>query len=230
MIYRFCSVRWAKSGSADKLWIGRRSMRANCPREFRCPRIHFERKRFWIDPDRPAVASDPQPHSAPLAAITHARASREETTARALLDGAAAEKLDRWFFKRRWIRTRNSTADKLERARWLVFLDANGLGKQITAQLRGAGHDVVEVTPGRKYKRNGRLEYTIRCGVRQDYDALIGDQDEPGNAPLRVIHLWSMRGLSSRPSLDEKLDLIFYSLVFLRRRLANWTSPALTLP
>jgi acyl transferase domain-containing protein/thioesterase domain-containing protein/acyl carrier protein len=214
-------------GTLGQLWIGGQTVdwsalhAGQVPSRIGLPTYPFERKRFWIDPDKPTAAHHPEPLSAPLAPSAHAKATDEEIAARTSHEIAVPDRLYRWFFKRRWVRTKHRTAGKLEHARWLVFLDPNGLGKQVSTQLRDAGHQVVEVNPGRKYKRNGNLEYTIRCGVRQDYDALLGDLHERGISPQRLVHLWSMRALGTRPSLDEKLDLSFFSLVLLAQAIGD---------
>ena len=116
---------------------------------------------------------------------------------------------------------RNRLLPRWHLACWVVFLDPNGLGQQITVQLRGAAHEVVEVTPGSDYKRTGRTEYTIRPGVREDYDALLADLIKRKITPQRIVHLWSVRTESSQLSLDDKLDLSFYSLLFLAQALGD---------
>jgi len=182
------------------------------------PTYPFEQQRFWIDPDAatstrnaellpPSLASDSRPESG-----SATRIDREST---------GLESIDQWFYQRNWSRTTQPTAAALAPGCWVVFLDPNGLGRQITVQLRGAAQEVVEVTPGSDYKRTGRTEYTIRSGVRKDYDALLADLIKRKMTPQRIVHLWSVRTESSQLSLVDKLDLTFYSLLFLAQALGD---------
>ena len=100
-------------------------------------------------------------------------------------------------------------------ASWMVFLDPTGLGRQIGLRLRGQGHEVVLITPGSHFKRNRRGEYRIRPGVRADYDALLSDLRRRNVSPQKIVHLWSLRDGDLQPSLDDKLDRSFYSLLYL---------------
>ena len=63
--------------------------------------------------------------------------------------------------------------------------------------------------------------YTIRPGVRDDYDALLADLTKRKISPRRIVHLWSVRDGSSQPSLEDKLDLSFYSLLFLAQAMGE---------
>jgi thioesterase domain-containing protein/NAD(P)-dependent dehydrogenase (short-subunit alcohol dehydrogenase family)/aryl carrier-like protein len=103
----------------------------------------------------------------------------------------------------------------------MVFLDRTGLGKEIVSKLEDAGHRVISITPGETYSSVSDEEYTIRPGVREDYDALFTDLEKCRISPQKFIHLWSVRGEAPVPSLDEALDLSFYSLLFLAQVLGD---------
>src|SRR5208282_2023323 len=168
------------------------------------PTYPFERQRFWIDPDAATV-----PRNAELLPPSLASDSRPEAGSATRIDreSTGLESIDQWFYQRNWSRTTQPTAAALAPGCWVVFLDPNGLGRQITVQLRGAAQQVVEVTPGSDYKRTGRTKYTIRSGVRKDYDALLADLIKRKMTPQRIVHLWSVRTESSQLSLVDKLDL-----------------------
>jgi thioesterase domain-containing protein/acyl carrier protein len=119
------------------------------------------------------------------------------------------------FYRRTWIQTIVPTALSSKSKCWVVFLDEVGLGKQISAQLKGAAHKVVEVKPGTKFAKLGKYEYAIRPNLRSDYDALIGDLQRKGNAPDNILHLWSVVSESSERTTEEILDAGFYSLFHL---------------
>ena len=125
------------------------------------------------------------------------------------------------FYRRTWIQTIVPTALSSKSKCWVVFLDEVGLGKQISAQLKGAAHKVVEVKPGAKFAKLGRYEYTIRPNVRPDYDALIGDLQRKGNHPDHIVHLWSVVSESPEKTTEEILDTGFYSLRHLAQAIAE---------
>lgn len=129
--------------------------------------------------------------------------------------------VDRWFYRRKWIRTETPRVGPAEPGRWMIFMDSVGLGKQISAQLNGAQHQVIEVRPGKAFTRVRKGEYLVRPGNRADYDALILDVIRRGTLPQRIIHLWSVCDDSQRVSVDETLDLSFYSLVNLAQTLKD---------
>ena len=116
--------------------------------------------------------------------------------------------MDQWFYERHWSRTERPIAASPAPSCWMVFLDSNGLGTQIALQLRGAGHDVIEVNSGGDYQRIGRGRYTIRPGVRDDYDSLLADlikrkNDSAKNRPSvvcargnRASHPWKTTSIS----------------------------------
>jgi thioesterase domain-containing protein/NADP-dependent 3-hydroxy acid dehydrogenase YdfG len=80
---------------------------------------------------------------------------------------------------------------------------------------------VIVVVPGQLYAHVTDEEYVIQPGVRDDYDTLLADLEKREISPQKFIHLWSMRGGSSLLSLDEALDLSFYSLLFLAQALGD---------
>ena len=125
------------------------------------------------------------------------------------------------FYRRTWIQTIVPTALSSKSKCWVVFLDEVGLGKQISAQLKGAAHKVVEVKSGAKFAKLGRYEYTIRPNVRPDYDALIGELQRKGNHPDHILHLWSVVSEGPEKTTQEILDRGFYSLRHLAQAIAE---------
>jgi thioesterase domain-containing protein/acyl carrier protein/NAD(P)-dependent dehydrogenase (short-subunit alcohol dehydrogenase family) len=129
--------------------------------------------------------------------------------------------LDRCLYRRTWNRTELPAAASLESASWLIFMDPAGLGRQISEQLKGAEHQVVEVSPGKTFARVGKGKYRVRPGHRADYDALIVDITKRTSPPQKVVHLWSAFGRSSPASPDETIALSFSSLVYLAQALGE---------
>jgi thioesterase domain-containing protein/NAD(P)-dependent dehydrogenase (short-subunit alcohol dehydrogenase family) len=129
------------------------------------------------------------------------------------------DRVDHWFYRRSWIQTEVPGVASIDSARWVIFMDRTGLGKQISAQLRGAAHRVIEVNPGNSFTRLGKGQYLIRPGSRTDYDALVADILKRGGPPQKIVHLWSVTNGSSQASLVETLNSSFYSLLHLAQAL-----------
>ncbi|MGA3265029.1 MAG: SDR family oxidoreductase, partial [Terracidiphilus sp.] len=70
-------------------------------------------------------------------------------------------------------------------------------------------------------KQVNKGSYTIRPGVREDYDALIGDVIKSGYAPRKILHLWSVVKEGADAALEETLELSFYSPLYLAQALGN---------
>ncbi|MDH2425407.1 type I polyketide synthase [Sphaerisporangium sp. TRM90804] len=90
----------------------------------------------------------------------------------------------------------------------------------LVAALRAGGAEVVTVTAGDAYGRSPDGSFTVRPGVREDYDALVAE----AGVPERVVHAWA---LDEPP--DERTpgrvwaaqDLGFFSLLNLVQALAQ---------
>jgi acyl transferase domain-containing protein/thioesterase domain-containing protein/acyl carrier protein len=180
------------------------------------PTYPFQRQRYWIEPDRQGL---PQAGKSPPGFDGPNKRPAVEPIAKS--DNVAAKKIDEWFYERRWHRTTQPIAASVARTCWLVFQDSTGLGKQIALQLRGAAHEMVEVFPGNAFKRTGRGQYTIRPGMRADYDALLSDLNTRKLLPKKIIHLWPVRNGSSRPPLEDQINFNFYSPLFLAQALGE---------
>jgi acyl transferase domain-containing protein/thioesterase domain-containing protein/acyl carrier protein len=184
--------------TVGQLWIAGLSIDWNAlhageePHRVPLPTYPFERKRYWIEPGGKVVAS--QGAEAP--------------------PSAEASQSEKWFHRRVWKRSPAEKAAPPDDGCWLVFLDEAGLAAEVAKQLKAAGHEVVQVAAGAKYKRTGTGSYVIRPGVRDDYDQLLTDVVKCEHLPARILHLWPITGAASR-SLDQTLDLSFYSLLFL---------------
>ncbi len=127
------------------------------------PGYAFQRRRFWVDP------------------------AQAEAGAQHPVGKRAA--IDDWFYQPVWTPAALPDPDSAP-VGWLVFADAQGLGRLIVERLRGAGDPVILVEPG------------VRQVWLSDSHALI-DPEQPADyqevlkragaaAPLRILHLWSL--------------------------------------
>jgi acyl transferase domain-containing protein/thioesterase domain-containing protein len=170
------------------------------------PTYPFEHKKFWIAPDEQTI------RQATVAVSAHEKGTQpSEVTDEPPLR----------FYKRVWKQTDFPSVTVSAPACWLIFVDEKGLGKQVCTQLRGAGHKVVCVSPGKSYRRSGTSDYSLRPSVPADYQVLLEDLVQRGHAPQKVVHLWSLAGGALRGSLEEKLDHNFFSLLYFAQALGR---------
>jgi acyl transferase domain-containing protein/thioesterase domain-containing protein/acyl carrier protein len=169
------------------------------PRRVSLPAYPFERQRYWIEPGGSLLqghGSEPAPRS---------EASQSES----------------WFHQRVWKKVPLAETPSSTPETWLVFLDEAGLGHEISKQLKAAGHEVLQVTAGSKYKRTGAGSYEVCPGGRDDYDQLLADIAKYEHLPARILHLWPVIGTTAKRTLEQTLDLSFYSLLFLAQALGD---------
>ncbi|SLN22532.1 Phthiocerol/phenolphthiocerol synthesis polyketide synthase type I PpsE [Roseivivax jejudonensis] len=113
---------------------------------------------------------------------------------------------------------------------WLMFMDEAGVAAEATARLRGAGHTVIEVSPGDMFTRLSDTRYLIAPERgREGYDLLIQDLVRQGHVPTRIAHFWLLTsGTDHRPgsSFFHRLqEQGFYALLFLAQAIADEALP-----
>jgi acyl transferase domain-containing protein/thioesterase domain-containing protein/acyl carrier protein len=179
------------------------------------PTYPFEHQNFWIEPDRPHhVEPD---HS------NHADAHVVSLTEK------AEEEIDTWFYKRVWKPAPLVPGANRGAGCWIIFRDSLGLGDHIASKLQSEKQEVVIVNSGAEFRRIERNIYSVRPGVREDYDALVSRLSKEGLAPRKIIHLWSVVASEGDVPLDETLDSSFYSPLFLAQALGVQDIAALDL-
>ena len=161
-------------------------------------------------------------------------------------DAAAAPNLDvrkddpgTWFYQPTWKRTigphfadaprvakpetEASPETGADAPCWLVFEDAHGVGAEIDRRLKADGITVIRVTPGATFTLTA-ADATLRPGLRQDYDDLIGGLKAAGRRPTRVLHLWNFEAEPKPPTLaliEREQELAFFSPLYLEQTLAK---------
>lgn len=120
-----------------------------------------------------------------------------------------------------WVRSSDPAPSPVELPCWMVLSDGLGLGDQIVFQLRGAQKQAIKVTAGSRYRRISRFDYVIRPGVREDYLRLIRSVLKRGQAPTRIVHLWSLRAEGAATKLDDSLQLGLWSIPCILHELSS---------
>ena len=167
------------------------------PRRVSLPTYPFEHQRFWIEPDKVQPAATP---------TSEPQVERDD---------------DKWFYRRVWKTAPFTLSPVKEASNWMIFSDSLGLGDKIAAQLKANKQAVIVVAPGSGYKPVKGGGYTVRPAVREDYDALVGDCFKSGDAPWKILHLWSLVKDGTNVALEETLERSFYSPLFLAQALAD---------
>jgi non-ribosomal peptide synthase protein (TIGR01720 family) len=154
------------------------------------PGYAFQRKRYWIEPGTGMAA------------------------------GAGGKKKDisDWFYQVSWRRRTGALQGQGAKVpeRVLLFAPSASAGAELTDLLVGLGSEVISVQPGEDFAVEDGGGFTLRPGVRADYDALAGALMDQERRPDAVFHLWSQGGDG-----DDLLERGFLSVLFLTQALSS---------
>ena len=177
-------TRSASSGFRESTSIGRNCMRPAPFSAFRCRPTPLNTRSIWIEPDKVQFAATPSQASLP------------------------EDDNDLSFYRRVWKPAPVTPASTSSAGAWIVFNDSLGLGDHIAASSEQDKHDVILVAAGSSYQRSEKDKYTIRPGVRDDYDALIADVIKSGYSPRKILHLWSVAGCRTAARRNDGSQLL----------------------
>ncbi|MFJ1618470.1 SDR family NAD(P)-dependent oxidoreductase [Streptomyces sp. NPDC088251] len=177
--------------AAGRLWLGgRRAVLPTGTRNVRrvpLPTYPFERRTYWLE--RGALSSGDD------------AASRRR--------GAFPE----WFYTPSWkrlgIAAPDLAADAAGRT-WLVFLDEDGVGRQLVDRLDALGATVSTVTAGSEWSRNGVGQYTVAPGRREHFMELAAALRDAGTLPDRVVHCWSVGDDAERAQAPDEVRVLIH--------------------
>ncbi|MCY2927298.1 MAG: KR domain-containing protein, partial [Planctomycetota bacterium] len=184
-------------------WSGLHAARPR--RRVPLPTYPFERQRYWVSPAW-AVASG-------ASATVHASAGKRAD-------------IGQWFYAPSWKRLGpiSPVAPSPGQAgRWLVFIDATGLGSHVSARLAGMGHEVFTVAPGERFARGPGRDYTVNPAADGDVAAVLSDLAGRGGIPANIVHLWSVAPVpgDGEEAFQAAQQAGYYSLLALGKALAG---------
>jgi len=171
------------------------------------PTYAFERQRYWIEPQ--AKAGDATHHQLKL---------------------GKKPNLADWFYIPSWKRSMLIGSFKggelaEQQSRWLVFVDACGVGSQLAQRLEQEGQDVITVMVGERFTKLSDSVYAINPQAKDDYTLLFQALDALNQTPQAIAHLWSITPKTQIQSEIEFFEncqnLGFYSLLFLVQALGQ---------
>lgn len=168
------------------------------------PSYQFERKRYWIEPDRDEASVGQAPESLKKKA-----------------------QIADWFYVPLWRQTllpciSAEGGNLREQECWLLFLDDCGVGEALARRLREQLEEtVITVSIGSQFARENEGSYLLRPDWLDDYLALLADLRNRGMKPKRMVHLWSItdpsEDLLELESLGRTQARGFYSLLSLAK-------------
>ncbi len=172
---------------ARAFWAGERRRRVPLPT------YPFERRRYWIDPQRPGPEAE-RPR------------------------GGSLDKrpdLGDWFYVPAWKQSLPPAGPDPGDVPggWLLFCDELGLGERLAHRLEALGRPVVKVLAGEIFGSPEPGWYTLPPDDPAAYARLWSELRHKGELPRRIAHLWSVTGTGLTP--EEIRQRGFYSLLFL---------------
>ena len=136
-----------------------------------------------------------KPRTSPPAPRTRCRPENEQ------------EDLDDWLYEVRWEPKELEAPGPSpldQRANWLVFADAGGVGQALQRYLEEHGEACVLVYPGDEYLEEGAGRYRLDPADPAHFRRLLADLTEAGSLPLRgVAYLW---GLTADPPPETRIE------------------------
>ncbi|HEX5706558.1 MAG TPA: type I polyketide synthase, partial [Pyrinomonadaceae bacterium] len=170
------------------------------------PTYPFERRRFWVEPQRQAAGA--------LASQSPLRKKESVTD---------------WFYLPVWKSSApppsfETIKETKQDSLCVLFVDECGLGARLAGKLAEAGAEVVTVSAGEAFAERGAGEFTVAPGRKEDFDALLENLSARAK-PLNLVHLWNVT-----PPLDPLADparaaechrLGFFSLLALAQSLGE---------
>jgi acyl carrier protein len=108
--------------------------------------------------------------------------------------------VEEWFAVPTW-REEAAPEAPVSFGRCLAFV-GDGLAAKLTARLRDAGVNVVEVVAGDGYGMDAAGRYTLCPGDRADLEKLVADLAVAGGVPARVVHAWPLVGAPAGTDAD----------------------------
>ncbi len=207
-------------GSLGRLWLAgaaidwRGFYADEQRRRLLLPTYPFERRRYWVDPGKHALAAQsgvPQGGGAAAAPLEEGKRSD----------------IGDWFLVPAWRPAELPPPQEkpTEPSRnaptpgFLIFLDEHGLGERLAALAEERGEPVVRVRAGDGFAPLEDGSFTIDPRAAEDYMSLSLTLAEKGLPLGTIVHLANVTPSRTRPvslaESDELLEASFYSLVHL---------------
>jgi acyl transferase domain-containing protein/acyl carrier protein len=197
---------WSSGAEIDWARVRGEERRMRVP----LPTYPFEHKRYWIE----------KPRSPSVGAGEHATAA----TGPAVHVERKEPDIARWFSVPSWKLVPPSPA-LATTPRWLLFLDASGLGRGLARELEASGAKVYTAEAGSAFARRGERAFVLDPKSAEDHARLVNEIAKDGGPPSDIVHLWSVDPPAGKDeaALAALQDTGFFSLLFLGQALGGRT-------
>ncbi|MBW4677591.1 MAG: acyltransferase domain-containing protein [Desmonostoc geniculatum HA4340-LM1] len=170
------------------------------------PTYPFERQRYWIEPKS-------RSHSVNIKPTT--------------LD--QKQDIADWFYVPSWKRsllthTSSEEIKSTHEEKWLFFVDDLGVGEQLINKLRNQGKSIIIVKQGNEFSKLSEGIYTVAPCINEDYNKFLQELISLDKIPEKIVYLWSLSHLDSRPSVKylEFKSLLFLTQSLSKLKISNW--------
>ncbi|MEO1619895.1 MAG: beta-ketoacyl synthase N-terminal-like domain-containing protein [Cyanobacteria bacterium J06632_3] len=171
------------------------------------PTYPFERQRYWVDLN---------------GAVSEGRNSKSPGQSSVEIESIEIKPdIEDWFYTPSWERVQPvlKSPEVRERPCWLIFLDDDGIGKQLAKTIEKSGQDVFTVTSGDIFEQSGYRQFSLNPHQPEGFKQLIDDLFLREMAPTELVYLWTSGNDSSEASTDN-----FVVLMELLQAIASHTS------
>ena len=108
---------------------------------------------------------------------------------------------------------------------WLVFGREDDFCKMVKMELEKQGQQVVMVYRGHSFMKNNNGEFILNPRQGENYESLFNELSARETPPRRILHLWQLTPVETRPldneTVEEYLYTGFYSLLNIARALGK---------
>ncbi|WP_437308124.1 type I polyketide synthase [Sorangium sp. So ce388] len=218
------------------------------------PTYPFQRRRYWIDAQRPREGATEAPgQRSPVTRLLQQERARE--LAGLLHDSEALQEVDRALLTRvadalihehqrwlprpvdgslyevQWIPSPRRRADAPraptgEQRKWILFVDEGGVGDTLAGVLRQGGDACRIVRKGTSFQESGGGEWQIAPTEASHVERLWAALQEEAKDASGIVHLWSLDARGPADASTEAMRLSCGSALHLVQAAAKHASTA----
>lgn len=192
-------------------------------RKLPLPTYPFQRKRFWITPEKQSLA--------PQASSMIRFMNTGNLPSHGGPDLAAA--ISNWFYAPKWKRAeaRPDASPLAADGSWIVFEDEVGVGARFSQTLSERGVDPIRVAIGEEFSRLGGNRFALNPSRPEDYRALSEALASGSAQEINIAHFWTVGACvelqgaaSAERSFDRGQQLGYGSFLHFMKATGAWMS------
>jgi len=141
------------------------------------------------------------------------------------IQDAGCQPWEKWLYEFQWQPQPLAAAQDSQPAGgdWVVFADADGLGKELCTCLARQGHRVTQVEHGTTFARTEPNHFTVALGSLEDVQRLFDTLQCEGVDPSGIVHCWSLDAAQQNGAawLEQTQDAGCLSVVHILQALST---------